>query len=101
MTETHFKALFGALALLFAVAGIFKRGHRYSWWTAAGSAAVAALSVHYDSFWMIVVGSLAMVWAFICTFDTIDLGWRARAGMTAAVALGAFVCVWPTLENIS
>lgn len=101
MTEMHFKGLFGALALVFVVAGVFLRGHRYSWWTAAGSAVIAALSVHYDSFWMIVTSALAMLWALTCTFNTVDLGWRVRAGMILAVAAGAFVCVWPTLEGLS
>lgn len=101
MIDTYLKGIFGALALVFAAAGYFNRGHRYSWWTAAGSAAVAALSAHYDSFWMIVIGGLSMVWALICALNTVDLGWRVRAGLTAVVGLGAFLCVWPTLESLS
>jgi len=101
MVETYVKGVFGVLALLFLVAGYFQRGHRYSWWTAAGSAAVGALAANYDSFWTMVVGGLAMVWALICTLNTVDLGWRVRAGMTSAIGLGAFLCVWPTLEGLS
>ncbi|MCU0657036.1 MAG: protein translocase subunit SecD [Polyangiaceae bacterium] len=101
LNEMHFKGLFGALTLIFAALGYVNRGHRYSWWTAAGSAAVAGLSVHYDSFWMIVTAGLAMVWALISAMNSVDLGWRVRAGMATAVALGAFLCVWPTLEGLS
>ena len=101
MTELHFKGLFGALVVVFAAAGYFIRGHRYSWWTAAAGMAVAGLSVHYDSFWMIVVGVLTALWALICAFNSVDLGWRVRAGLTAVVAAGSFLCVWPTLEGLS
>ena len=93
--------VFAGLTLLCAFAGFVSRGHRYSWWTAAGSASVAALAAYYESFWVLTIGALAMVWALVCTLDTIDLAWRAKMGLTVAVALGAFLCVWPTLEGLS
>ncbi|RYE85278.1 MAG: hypothetical protein EOO75_17135, partial [Myxococcales bacterium] len=101
MVDTYLKGIFGALALILAVAGYFSSRHRYSLWTAAGSAAVAGLAAHYDSFWTMVVGALAMVWALISSTNAVDLGWRVRTGFATAVALGAFLCVWPTLENVS
>lgn len=101
MVDSYLKIIFGGLAVLFLIAGYVLRGHRYSWWTAAGSAAVAGLSAHYDSFWTMVVAGLAMVWALFCTMNTVDLGWRTRAGLTLAIALGAFLSVWPTLESLS
>lgn len=101
MIDTYLKFGFGGAALLFAVLGYFLRNHRFSWWTAAGCAAVAALSAHYDSFWTVVFGALGMAWALVCTTNMVDLAWRTKAGMTLAIALGSWLCVWPTLESLS
>jgi preprotein translocase subunit SecD len=101
MIDTYLTYGFGGAALLFLLAGFGLRGHRYSWWTAAGCAAVGALAAHYDSFWMVVLSFLGAMWALVCTLNTIDLGWRVRAGLALAVGLGAFICVWPTLESLS
>jgi preprotein translocase subunit SecD len=101
MIDTYLKFGFGGVALLLAAAGFVSRSHRYALWTAAGSAAVAGLAAHYDSFWLVCTAGLGMVWALVCAGDTIDLAWRAKAGLTAAIALGAFLCLWPTLNELS
>ncbi|MFO0661808.1 MAG: protein translocase subunit SecD [Polyangiaceae bacterium] len=101
MNEAYLKYGFGSAALLFLAFGVFLRNHRYAWWTAAGCAAIGGVAAHYDSFWVMALMGLGAIWALICAMDTIDLGWRARTGMVVAVALGAFLCVWPTLESLS
>jgi preprotein translocase subunit SecD len=92
---------FGGLALLFLAIGFSSRQHRFAWWTAAASAAVAGISAHYDAFWVMATAGLSMIWALVCTSNVIDLAWRAKAGLTLAIFLGAFLCVWPTLEGLS
>jgi preprotein translocase subunit SecD len=101
MIDTYLKYGFAGAAVLFVALGVLLKNHRYAWWTAAASAAVAGISAHYDSFWMMAIGGLSTVWALACTTNTIDLPWRAKAGMTLAIGLGAFLCVWPTLESLT
>ena len=101
MIDTYLKYGFAGLAVLFIALGFFVRSNRYPLWTAASCAAVGGLGAHYDSFWVLAIGGLTMVWALVCTSNTVDTAWRVKAGLTVAIGLGAFLCVWPTLEGLS
>src|SRR6185369_2017216 len=39
--------------------------------------------------------------ALVCALPVMDFGWRLKTGFVAAIGLGAFLCVWPTLESTS
>ncbi|MCC6644364.1 MAG: protein translocase subunit SecD [Polyangiaceae bacterium] len=101
MVDTYLKYGFAGAAALWLVLGYVLRPHRAAWWVAAACAGVSSVSAVYESFWMVVIGGLGMVWSLVCTRDIVDLSWRVKAGMTTAIALGAFLCLWPTLDEMS
>lgn len=101
MAATYLKYTFAGLALLFAVLAFALRQRRASWTLAALFAASAGAAAHYDAFWLMAVSALASVWALWCTTNLIDLGWRVKAGLVSAVALGSFLCLWPTLDGLT
>ncbi|HKQ68176.1 MAG TPA: protein translocase subunit SecD [Polyangiaceae bacterium] len=68
---------------------------------AAICALSAAAAAHYETFWVLATMTLAMVWALVCALPVMDFGWRLKTGFVAAIGLGAFLCVWPTLEGTS
>ena len=66
---------------------------------------IAALSAYAfyqsDTFWGIVVCALAFVWASFTLLPLVDVGWRLRLGFAVSLFIGAFICLWPTLDNMS
>jgi len=64
---------------------------------AAGS---SALFFHFDSFWGLLVGVLVFVWAAVGLLPFMDSVWRLKVGFVAAVFLGAFVALWPSLDGV-
>ncbi len=91
----------GGPGLLFLVLGYFSRQRRWSFWTAAICALSAATAAHYEVFWVLATFTLGAVWALVCALPFMDYGWRLKTGFVAALGLGAFLCVWPTLEGVS
>ena len=101
MVDKILQYVLGVPGLLFLVLGYFSKHRRWSWWTAAICALSAAAAAHYDTFWVLATFSLGMVWALVCTLPQMDFGWRLKTGLVAAMGLGAFLCVWPTLEGVT
>src|SRR5258705_10336357 len=101
MVDKILQYVLGVPGLLFLVLGYFSNYRRWSWWTAAICALSAAAAAHYDTFWALATFSLGMVWALVCTLPQMDFGWRLKTGFVAAIGLGAFLCVWPTLEGVT
>src|SRR5258706_16387259 len=97
MVDKVLQYVLGAPGLLFLVLGYFSKHRRWSFWTAAICALAAALAAHYETFWVLATFTLAAVWALVCALPFIDFGWRVKTGLVAALGLGAFLCVWPTL----
>src|SRR6476619_3083474 len=91
----------GGSGLLFLVLGYFSRQRRWSFWTAAICALSAAAAAHYSVFWVLATMTMGMVWALVCALPVMDFGWRLKTGFVVGIGLGAFLCVWPTLEATS
>jgi preprotein translocase subunit SecD len=101
MAATYLKYTFAGLALLFGLLAFARKQRRASWTMAALLAASAAAAAQYDSFWLMAVSALGAVWALACTTNAVDLAWRVKAGLVAAIALGSFLCLWPTLDGMT
>src|SRR5258708_40193731 len=98
MVDRILQYALGASGVLFLLLGYFSKHRRWSFWTAAVSALSAAIAAHYEVFWVLATFSLAAVWALVCALPVMDFGWRIKTGLVLAMGLGAFLCVWPTLE---
>ncbi len=101
MDPSQLKYIFGGAAALLLGAGLLRRPHRWSLWVSAACAGAAAAAAHHDAFWTMAIAGIGMVWALLTANEYVDFGWRFRVGMTAAVAIGSFLCVWPTLNELS
>jgi preprotein translocase subunit SecD len=91
----------GGAGVLFLLLGYFSKHRRWSLWTAAICALSSGLAAHYEAFWVMVIFALGMVWALVCTLPPMDLAWRVKTGLVAAIGLGAWICVWPTATAVS
>jgi len=101
MVDRILQYALGAPGLPFLVLGYFSRHRRWSFWTAAICAISAGLAAHYETFWVLSTFTLGAIWALVCTLPYLDFPWRLKTGFVAALGLGAFLCVWPTLESVS
>jgi preprotein translocase subunit SecD len=81
--------------------GVTHPGRRTALVLIAIAAGSGALFFHFDNFWGLVVCALALVWSAFGLLPAMDGGWRLKVGFVAAVFLGAFVALWPTLHNLS
>jgi preprotein translocase subunit SecD len=70
-------------------------------WTAGVCLLAAAAAAHYSVFWVVATFSLGAVWALVSSLPFMDFAWRLKTGFVVAIGLGAFLCVWPTLESVS
>jgi preprotein translocase subunit SecD len=90
-----------ACALLFAVLAAALKQQRVLYGIAAALSGAAALCAHNDAFWGTVLLAVLAFSALIVASELVDLNWRLRAALVfTALSLG-FVCLWPTLHNIS
>ncbi len=101
MVDKILQYALGAPGLLFLVLGYFSRHRRWSFWTASICALSAAIAAHYSVFWVLAIFSLGAVWALVCALPFMDFAWRLKTGFVTAMGLGAFLCVWPTLDGVS
>jgi preprotein translocase subunit SecD len=93
--------VFGAFGLILLLSGLVSRTRRISSWTGALAAGGAAFSAYHDAFWAMVVLAMIAVTCAIASLDVVDLGWRLRFSLTAAVAGLGFLILWPTLPNLT
>jgi preprotein translocase subunit SecD len=101
MVDRILQYALGVPGLLFLVLGYFSRQRRWSWWTAAICAISAGIAAHYSVFWVVATLTLGTIWALVSALPFMDFAWRLKTGFVAAIGLGAFLCVWPTLESVS
>jgi preprotein translocase subunit SecD len=101
MVDRILQYALGVPGVFFIALGYFSRQRRGSFWTAAICALSAALAAHYEVFWVMATFALGMVWALVCALPFMEFSWRVKTGFVAALGLGAFLCVWPTLESVS
>jgi hypothetical protein len=69
----------------------------FAW--AALAAGCAGIGAHYLVFWAVIVFGLMTLWALFCTLNTLDMGWRLRAGFTIALFFGAILSIYPTYHD--
>ncbi|MBI5537906.1 MAG: protein translocase subunit SecD [Deltaproteobacteria bacterium] len=89
------------LALVCAVGGYLSKVRRNSLWIAAVAGGSAAAAAHYDSFWVMVIFALIMLWSAITAARYIDLAWRVKLGMVIATGLLCILSLWPTAHRLS
>ncbi|MGD0674947.1 MAG: protein translocase subunit SecD [Polyangiaceae bacterium] len=65
----------------------------------AGAIGSAALFFHFDNFWGVLVASLTVVWAAVGLLPVMNGVWRLKAGFVAAVSVGTFIVLWPTVDR--
>ena len=90
-----------ALAVLCFLGGWLSKVRRNSLWLAGLAGGSAAAAAHYESFWVMVVFALIMVWAAITAGRWIDLSWRFKTGMVTASFLLCILSLWPTVNVMS
>ncbi len=101
MVNTVLTAIFGGLTALFVLCGFAFRAERWALWAAGLCAAGAAAAAHNDAFWPMVLLGVLSLWVAFASIDIMDLGWRARAGLTFSACLLGFLVLWPTLPSWS
>jgi preprotein translocase subunit SecD len=90
---------FAGVALACVLGAWLSRPRRGSFVWAAIAAAVAAVSAHYHVFWALAVFGLMVPWALLTALSTIDFSWRAQTGFVLFLALGAWLCIYPTYHD--
>jgi preprotein translocase subunit SecD len=101
LTHIVLTSVFGALALVFLIAGFASRPRRTLFWIAAVIGAGAGGAAWVNAFWpMVGLGLVSLTVAFSAV-DYMDLSWRLRTAASASVALLGFLALWPTLEGMS
>lgn len=101
MVDNVLQYALAGIAVICVAASWFSKSRRWSFGTAAVCAAGAASAAHYHVFWVLGTLTLGTVWALVSAMPLMDLAWRVKTGFVAALAIGAFACVWPTLEGAS
>jgi preprotein translocase subunit SecD len=101
MVDQVLQYVFGGLGLVFLALAYFSRLRRAAWIIAAICILSAAIAAHYEGFWVLATFALGALWAVLCALPVMDFGWRLKTGFVAALGLGAFICVWPTLASMS
>jgi preprotein translocase subunit SecD len=101
MVDRILQYALGGFGVLFLALAYFSKQRRGAWLTAAICALSAAIAAHYEVFWVLATFTLGGVWALICAMPVMDFGWRVKTGFVAALGLGAFLCVWPTLGSMT
>nr|PZN28372.1 MAG: protein translocase subunit SecD [Pseudomonadota bacterium] len=91
----------GVIAVGLGVLAALVRARRWVLVAATLSAAAAAGAAYSNAFWpMVLLGLLGLCIAFTAT-NLLDLGWRVRTAITAALCTLGFLVLWPTLSNAS
>jgi preprotein translocase subunit SecD len=97
--QNLFQFGFAGLAGICVLAAFLRRAHRGSFFTAAVTAAAAAIAAHYGVFWALAVFGMGTVWPLFCATSFIDLSWRVKTGMVLFLALGSALCIYPTYHD--
>ncbi len=90
---------FAGLAAICVLAAWLAKGRRGVFAWAALAAGCAGIGAHYLVFWAVIVFGLMTLWALFCTLNTLDMGWRLRAGFTIALFFGAILSIYPTYHD--
>jgi hypothetical protein len=90
-----------ASALVFVVLAAALKQQRVLYGIAALLSGAAALCAHNDAFWGTTVLAVLAFSAVIVASELVDFNWRLRAALVFSALTLGFVCLWPTLHNIS
>jgi preprotein translocase subunit SecD len=91
----------GGLGVVFLLCAYPAKRRRGSFIAAGACAIFAGTAAHYEAFWALSIFALCSVWALVCALPVMDLAWRVKTGLVAAIGLGAVLCTWPTIESMS
>lgn len=101
MVDEILRWVLAGIGVVCFAAAFSAKSRRGSLMTAGLSAVAAAIAAHYQSFWVMGGFSLCTIWALVSALPLMDLAWRVKTGLVVAVGVGAFFCVWPTLDSMS
>ncbi len=98
MTPVYVYLKYGlaALAVILAFAAFAVKPKRGVLAWAALSAAVGAVTAHFQVFWLLAVAVLMIPWALFTAGDWIDSAWRAKVGFCLFLLFGSALCLYPT-----
>lgn len=65
----------------------------------AACTGLAAISAHFDVFWLTALFALTAVWLGFTNFKYIDLSWRAKTGFVIFLTLGSALILYPTYHD--
>lgn len=101
MINNVISIIFGALAVLWIVAGLLNKPKRVVLFTAATAAGLAGAAAHYDAFWPMASFGMGMLWLAMLGSKFIDTSWLNRAALTLVVTISGFLVLWPSLDTMS
>jgi preprotein translocase subunit SecD len=99
--ELLLTSIFGVLALLLLLWSTIRRAYRIVLGISALLAAGAAGAAWVTAFWPMVAFALLSLSLWFATVEVMDMSWRLRAALNAAVVTLAFLAIWPTLHSMS
>lgn len=89
-----------AAAVAFCVWAVKGASRRNAMVVIAIALGSAALFQHFDNFWGLLIAALGVVWAAVALVPVMDDAWRFKVGFVAAMFVGAFIALWPTLDGV-
>ncbi|MDI1475868.1 protein translocase subunit SecD [Polyangium sp. y55x31] len=90
---------FAGLGALSLGLGAWQRPRRGVFLMSAIASFCAAIAAHYHVFWATATFGLCVPWALLCALPTLDLSWRVKSGFVLFLALGAWLCIYPTYSD--
>ncbi|MDI1445793.1 protein translocase subunit SecD [Polyangium sp. 6x1] len=90
---------FAGLGALSLGLGAWQRSKRGVFVMSAIASFCTAIAAHYHVFWATATFGLAVPWALFCALNTIDLSWRTKTGFVLFLALGSWLCIYPTYSD--
>ena len=90
---------FAGLGALSLGLGAWQKSKRGVFFMSAIASFCAAIAAHYQVFWATATFGLCIPWALLCALPTIDLGWRVKTGFVLFLALGSWLCIYPTYSD--
>ncbi|MDI3284028.1 protein translocase subunit SecD [Polyangium sp. 15x6] len=90
---------FAGLGALSLALGAWQRSKRGVFVMSAIASFCTAIAAHYHVFWATATFGLCVPWALLCALPTIDLSWRTKTGFVLFLALGSWLCIYPTYAD--
>ncbi len=90
---------FAGIAALCALGAWISRPKRTLFFLAALAGGSASIAAYYYVFWALAFFGLCVPWLIFCTFNWIDLAWRAKVGFVLFLMLGSALVIYPTYHD--